>query len=112
MGGTALSGRTDAHALEAYIGPAWQALMGAKKPDEAKQLLQQAHAFCFANEHGKHRQAFERRSTPPGYWRADFPTTQEQVIDRKTAEEMKKNEVEDRHREAMREGGRWIFRDE
>lgn len=107
-----MSGRTDAHALEAFIGPAWQALMGAKKPDEAKKLLQQAHAFCFANEHGKHKQAFERRSTPPGYWRADFPTTQEQATDRQTAEEMKRKEVEDRHREAMREGGRWMFRDE
>lgn len=112
MGGTAMSGRTDAHALEAFIGPAWRALMGGQRPEEAKRLLLQAHAFCFANEHGKHRQAFERRSTPPGYWRADFPTTQEQATDRKTADEMQRKEVEDRHREAMREGGRWMFRDE
>lgn len=112
MGGTAMSGRTDADALRAFVGPAWEALIGAKRPNEAKQLVQQAHAFCFANEHGKHRQAFERRSTPPGYWRADFPTTQEQAVDRKTADEMQRKEVEDRHREALREGGRWIFRDE
>lgn len=112
MGGTAMSGRTDADALKAFVGPAWQALIGAKKPNEAKQLVQQAHAFCFANEHGKHRQAFERRSTPPGYWRADFPTTQEQAVDRKTADDLQRKEVEARHREAMRECGRWIFRDE
>ena len=60
----------------------------------------------------KHRQAFERRSTPPGFWRTDMPTTQEEEDDRAKAREMVKAKVEERWREAMREGGRWLFKDE
>jgi carboxylesterase type B len=112
MGGTALSGKTDAGALEAYFGTEWRNLVGGYNMDDRKEILIQAHAHCFANQHGKHRQAFERRSTPPGYWRTDFPTTQEQKDDHAIADERERKAVEERYREAMRTGGRWKFRDE
>lgn len=112
MGGSCLSGKTDAEALEAYVGPNWRDFMSVQSSEKQKQVLTQAHAHCFANQHGKHRQAFTRRSTPPGLWRTDFPTTQEAADDRQKALEAEREAVNERHREAVHGGGRWIFRDE
>lgn len=112
MGGLPASSKTDAEVLEGYLGPDWEQLIGAYAQDKRKDLLMQARAHAFANQFGKHRQAFERRSTPPGFWRTDMPTTQEEEDDRAKAREMVKAKVEERWREAMREGGRWLFRDE
>ncbi|KAF2765308.1 DNA repair protein Sae2, partial [Teratosphaeria nubilosa] len=58
------------------------------------------------NKHGKHRHAFQRHSTPPGFWRVDMPTTQETAEDRAKASQMVRNKVEERWREAHRPGGR------
>ncbi|KAF7193752.1 hypothetical protein HII31_04919 [Pseudocercospora fuligena] len=112
MGGNALSGKTDEQALDTYLGPQWRDIFSKFSAQKRKETITQAHAHCFANQHGKHRQAFERRSTPPGFWRTDFPTTQEEEEDRKKAQEMERRTVEDRYREAIAGGGRWIFRDE
>ena len=65
-----------------------------------------------AKETGKHREAYEGRRTPPGFWRVDFPTTQEQEVDRERAKEQEKKLVQERWLEAQRRGGKWIFRDE
>ena len=102
----------DSQLLEEYLGPDFASLMGAFAPDKRNDILAQARAHSFANQHGKHRHAFERRSTPPGFWRTDMPSTQEEQQDRAKAEEMEMAKVEDRWREAMRDGGRWKFRDE
>ncbi|KXT05938.1 hypothetical protein AC578_355 [Pseudocercospora eumusae] len=112
MGGNALSGKTDEQALDMYLGPQWRDIFSKFNAQKRKETITQAHAHCFANQHGKHRQAFERRSTPPGFWRTDFPTTQEEEEDRKKAQEMERRTVEERYREAIAGGGRWIFRDE
>lgn len=80
--------------------------------DEKRELLLEAKSRYFADKHGRHRQAYERRSTPPGFWRADMPTTQEVEEDRKAARKMERHKVEEMYREAMRPGGRWTFRDE
>ena len=110
--GAIKSNKTDAQVLEEYLGPNWDTMMGAYDPEKRKDLLVQARAYTYANQHGKHKQAFERRSTPPGFWRTDMPTTQEEQQDRARAHEMERQKVEERWREAMREGGRWLFRDE
>ena len=110
--GAVRSDKPDAQVLEQFLGPNYDIVMGAYPPDRRKELLVQAHAYAYANQHGKHRQAFERRSTPPGFWRTDMPTTQEQEDDRTRAHEMERQKVEERWREAMREDGRWLFRDE
>lgn len=112
LGGNAGSTKTDAEVLESYLGSNWEQLIGAYTADKRKDLLMQARASSFANQFGKHRHAFERRSTPPGFWRTDMPTTQEAEEDRRKAHEMERRKVEERWREAMREGGRWKFRDE
>ena len=77
-----------------------------------QELLIEAKAKYFANEHGRHRQNHDRASTPPGFWRTDMPTTQEEIMDREKARKEERQKVEERYREAMRVDGRWKFRDE
>ncbi|RMZ06813.1 hypothetical protein D0862_04502 [Hortaea werneckii] len=111
--GLAGSGKSDAELLEEHLGPNWQQIIGAFTPEKRSRLLEEARTTQFANRYGKHRHAFERRSTPPGFWRTEFPTTQEEAADRAKAQELTKQKVEERWREAMREGdGMWLFRDE
>ncbi|KAK5120141.1 hypothetical protein LTR85_006622 [Meristemomyces frigidus] len=113
MAGTSGSAKSDAEVLEAYLGPNWQQMVGACPRDKRDGMLKQARMASFANQFGKHRHAFERHSTPPGFWRTDMPTTQEEAADRVKANEMVRQKVEERWREAMRDGdGRWLFRDE
>ena len=106
------SGKSDAEILEQHFGPNWEQIMGAYGKERRNALLQEARTAAFANQYGKHRNAFERRSTPPGFWRTDFPTTQEAAEDREQADAMARQQVDVRYREAMRENGRWMFRDE
>ncbi|KAI6890968.1 hypothetical protein KC318_g14182 [Hortaea werneckii] len=111
--GLAGSGKSDAELLEEHLGPNWQEIIGAFTREKKTRLLEEARTAQFANRYGKHRHAFERRSTPPGFWRTEFPTTQEEEADRAKAQELTKQKVEERWREAMREGdGIWLFRDE
>lgn len=99
--------------LEDYLGDAYDTInltqMGS---DERAELILQARTKKMAKETGKHREAYERRRTPPGFWRVDFPTTQEQQEDRERAKEQEKAIVQERWLEAQRKGGKWIFRDE
>lgn len=111
-GGPALSGKTDAQALEIFLGPQWEDYMGDYGPDQRKDVVTQAHVHCFTKQHGKQREAFERRVTPPGFWDTDFPTTQDAAQNRSKALEIKRKTVAERWREAIRGDGRWIFRDE
>lgn len=75
-------------------------------------LVVQAKVKLLANQAGRHRHAHQRARTPPGFWRTDFPGTQEAAKDREEARKMEREVVEERWMEAMREGGRWLFRDE
>ncbi|KAF2084727.1 hypothetical protein K490DRAFT_68484 [Saccharata proteae CBS 121410] len=79
---------------------------------QREELVLQAKTKWYADEHGKHRQAHERRASPPGYWSVDMPSTQEIERAREEAAKREKQEMEQRWREAMRPGGRWLFRDE
>ncbi|KAI6854441.1 hypothetical protein KC338_g4900 [Hortaea werneckii] len=111
--GLAGSGKSDAELLEEHLGPNWQEIICAFTHERRTRLLEEARTAQFANKYGKHRHAFERRSTPPGFWRTEFPTTQEEAADRAKAQELTEQKVEERWREAMREGdGMWLFRDE
>lgn len=104
--------KTDSQLLEENYGPAYQQVMCGIPKEKQQDLLLQARANAFANAHGKHRQAFDRAKSPPGFWRTDMPTTQEEEEDRSRATEMERAKVEVRWREALRPGGRWVFRDE
>ncbi|EDU46508.1 conserved hypothetical protein [Pyrenophora tritici-repentis Pt-1C-BFP] len=99
--------------LENYLGDAYSSMQLTQMSSEERQeLVLQARTMKMAKESGKHREAYERRKTPPGFWRVDFPTTQEQQEDRERAKEQEKAVVQERWLEAQRKGGRWIFRDE
>lgn len=80
--------------------------------EERRETLIKAKTRELANKHGKHRHAYERRKSPPGFWRADFPTTQEEAEDREKAKVFESDLVQKRYEEAMRGGGKWIFKDQ
>jgi len=104
--------KSDNDALRDFLGDTYAHVMKSYDAAKKRDTLAQARAFEYANAHGKGRQAFERHSTPPGFWRTEMPTTQEALEDREKAQEMERAKVEVRWREAMRGGGRWLFRDE
>ena len=106
------SSKSDAQVIEEMFGSSYAEIMAAYPPSRHAELLIQARAQDFANEHGKHRKTFERAATPPGFWRTEMPSTQEELEDRRKAEEMERMKTEGMWREAMRGGGRWLFRDE
>jgi hypothetical protein len=103
--------RVDHILLEDYLGDEAFRLMGMSK-EEKDELWVEAKMRELANKHGKHRHRFARMKSPPGFWRTDFPDTQEMEADKKLAEEREKEMIQERYKEAMRPGGRWIFRDE
>ncbi|KAI1090002.1 SAE2-domain-containing protein [Rostrohypoxylon terebratum] len=97
--------------LEKYLGDdAWKLATMTKR--EKEDLWVEAKTQELANEQGKHRHRFHRAASPAGYWRTDFPSTQEEQRDKEESAKMTRKIVEERYREAMRPGGRWLFRDE
>lgn len=102
----------EARLLKEYLGADHDRRVARMSATERKEVLLDAKTRAFADRHGRHRQAFERRTTPPGFWRADMPSTQELEGDREEARAMERRRVGEMYREAMREGGRWRFRDE
>ncbi|KAK1756866.1 DNA repair protein endonuclease SAE2/CtIP C-terminus-domain-containing protein [Echria macrotheca] len=111
-GGPEIVSRPDnVRLMEAYLGDEAFRLIGMAHEDKAK-LWIEAKTRDLANKYGRHRHRFARRPSPPGFWDADFPTTQEVQENREEGERMEKQIVEERWREAMRPEGRWLFRDE
>ncbi|CZR68633.1 uncharacterized protein PAC_18532 [Phialocephala subalpina] len=80
--------------------------------EQRYELLLQAKTRDFSNAMGRHRAAYTRPTSPPGFWRAGFPTTQEVREDQEEAKRREKEEIVQRYDEAMRPGGRFLFRDE
>ncbi|EMD87599.1 hypothetical protein COCC4DRAFT_192924 [Bipolaris maydis ATCC 48331] len=108
-----LSASQEEALLEDYLGEAYSKLQLTQMSSEERQeLVLQARTRKMAKESGKHREAYQRRRTPPGFWRVDFPTTQEREEDRARAKEQERLETHERWIEANRRGGKWIFRDE
>ncbi|KAG5354356.1 hypothetical protein CJU90_4169 [Yarrowia sp. C11] len=58
----------------------------------------------------RHRNRWKRAPSPPGFWRSDFPSTQEIIEEKKQAEENRRKEIEARYKSAI-SGGKWMFRD-
>jgi hypothetical protein len=97
--------------LEDFLGEEAYKL-GCITREEKEELWLEARTRELANKYGKHRHRYTRRPSPPGYWNADFPDTQEMARDRREGEKMERALVEERYWDAMRGGGRWLFRDE
>jgi DNA repair protein endonuclease SAE2/CtIP C-terminus len=97
--------------LEEYLGDQAHTLdtMADSRRDD---LFVEAKARQLANRFGKHRHAYERARSPPGFWRTEMPSTQELARDRVEADRMEREKVLDRVREALRADGLWVFADE
>jgi len=98
--------------LERHLGTNAKAILKSMSADEVKTMLEQAQAEQFAQKHGRHKASWVRSATPPGFWNADFPSTQEEEEIRRQAEKKERDRVAEIYREAIRGDGRWIFRDE
>lgn len=94
--------------LEEYLGEE-KHLLG---PKDRKGLLLEAQARRLADVYGKHRQTHQRPRTPPGFWRADMPDTQELENDREEARKLERKDIYERYRDAIRPGALWKFADE
>src|SRR3569833_57478 len=97
--------------MEEYLGD--DAHMLERMTQEKKEALWlKARIKELADKYGKHRHRFHRQASPPGFRDTGFPSTQEQQRERDEAEKMERALIAERYREAMRKGGRWLFRDE
>ncbi|TVY82401.1 hypothetical protein LSUE1_G003873 [Lachnellula suecica] len=101
----------DEELLEEFMGDNAYKIRNMSKAERDEMLLQ-AKTRDYANKHGRHRHAYERMRSPPGFWDTDFPTTQEEMANREKANEYVRNQVAERYAHAMRPGGAYIFRDE
>lgn len=101
----------DIKLLEDYLGDDAYKL-GSMTRDEKEETWLLAKTWELSSKFGRHRQRYTRMPSPPGFWLVDFPSTQERAEERRQAEEIQKALVNERYREAMRPGGRWLFRDE
>lgn len=97
--------------LQAYLGDDYPRLKNLPWEDK-EELLLAARTEQFANAYGKHRYQYGRQQTPPGFWDADMPSTQQEIKNKTIAKAMQKAKVDEMHREAMKPGGRYKFRDE
>ncbi|KAG6001953.1 hypothetical protein E4U21_003634 [Claviceps maximensis] len=97
--------------LEDYLGDLSYRLATMGK-EERMELWIEAKTQELANKYGKHRHRFSRMQSPPGFWDADFPDTQQLEADRREAVKRTKQAIADRYREALRPDGRWKFTDE
>jgi hypothetical protein len=97
--------------LEDYLGDQ-KHIIDEIDVEARNNLLIEAKARNLADRFGRHKHAHERPRSPPGFWRTDMPSTQELANYRKEADQLEREKIKDRYREAMRPGGRWKFGDE
>lgn len=100
----------DRRLVENYLGDQAYRLFSMTK-EEKDEVWLEAKTRELADRIGKHRHRFSRMKSPPGFWRTDFPSTQEEEQDRAAAAQREKETVQERYREAMRPGGKWVFKD-
>ncbi|KLU83843.1 hypothetical protein MAPG_02893 [Magnaporthiopsis poae ATCC 64411] len=112
LAGPSLIGKADsARLMEQFLGDDCYKL-GLMTRAEKEAVWVDARTWETANKYGRCRHRFPRPPTPEQYWRTDFPDTQDRARDKAEGERTERLMIEQRYREAMRDGGRWLFRDE
>ncbi|TAQ90943.1 hypothetical protein B7494_g687 [Chlorociboria aeruginascens] len=101
----------DQRLLEDFLGDNSYTIPYLTKEQRVETILQ-AKTRELANKYGTHRHAYTRRKSPPGFWDADFPTTQEDAAYLELAIQEERALVVQRYMEAMRPGGAYLFADE
>ena len=94
------------------LGPDSEEKIRTLTPAARAHLLDEARVRDISARYSRHRAAHPRAQTPPGFWNTDMPSTQETAENREKADKLEREEVERRHRDAMRGNGRWMFADE
>lgn len=98
---------------KSLAGPSWST--NADGANSANLQAPSDMTSSMVNLVSKHRSHWERPKSPPGFWRSDFPNTQEVAEDRQKAAERSKQEAKNRLSEVMGGGGRkrsrYMFRD-
>jgi len=97
--------------LESWLGDDAYKLGDMSVPDK-EALWEEAKTAELAKKCGRVKHRYQRQRTPPGAWRTDFPSTQEEEEYREQARKLDRKYIAERYREAMRPGGAWLFRDE
>ncbi|KAL8388092.1 hypothetical protein RB595_009470 [Gaeumannomyces hyphopodioides] len=112
LAGPSLVSKTDSVKLmEQFLGDDCYKLALMTRP-EKESVWVDARTWETSNKYGRCRHRFPRPPTPEQYWSTDFPSTQDRARDKAEGERTERLMVEQRYREAMRKGGRWLFRDE
>lgn len=112
LAGPSLIGKVDsARLMEQFLGDDCYKL-GLMTRAEKESVWVDARTWETANKYGRCRHRFPRPPTPEQYWSTDFPSTQDRARDKAEGERTERLMIEQRYREAMRDGGRWLFRDE
>lgn len=108
---TAVQRQEEQRFLEDHLGD-YSYRLATMTKEERIECWIEAKTQELANKYGKHRHRYSRMQSPPGFWNADFPDTQQLEAEREEAARRAKRGVAERYREAMRPGGRWMFKDE
>ncbi|CRG83230.1 hypothetical protein PISL3812_00581 [Talaromyces islandicus] len=98
--------------LQAHLGDSKKHTLDEMSETERRDLLVEVKARALADQFGRHRPSHDRPRSPPGFWRADMPSTQELASDRREADRMEREKIIERLQEAMRPEGLWKFADE
>lgn len=85
-------------------GPKWR----SSSPTPSQQPEEQEE---FVHRYGRHREAFPRRVSPPGFWESDMPDTQALARQHQEADRIERKKVEMRRKEAEKgDKGRFVRR--
>ncbi|KAK9466647.1 hypothetical protein V1512DRAFT_208227 [Lipomyces arxii] len=104
---------TVGHVTPLPTGPIWNddsptpvkrlntAAAAQQTPEAMRKLIAQT---------SRHKKLYTRPASPVGFWRSEFPSTQEELQDREQNERVYQDKVQERLNEALK-GGRYIFKD-
>lgn len=89
-------------------GPRWRSSSPEQQPANGTGADSKRE---FLDRYGRHREAFPRRKTPPGFWDSEMPDTQALKKRNEEAHKLDRERVEQRSREAMKGAkGRFVRR--
>ncbi|KAK9478961.1 hypothetical protein V1514DRAFT_342309 [Lipomyces japonicus] len=91
-------------------GPRWNDASPIMSMIDTPTKPDQARAQKMISSTSRHKARFERPPSPVGFWRSDFPSTQETEQEKKATAALVKQKVQDRLKEALH-NGKFIFRD-
>ncbi|KAF7553426.1 hypothetical protein G7046_g7108 [Stylonectria norvegica] len=91
---TAVQRQEEQKLLEGFLGDHSYRLAAMGK-EERDDLWVEAKTQELANKYGKHRHRFSRMRSPPGFWNADFPSTQELEAERVEAGQREKQVIQE-----------------